>query len=299
MPVIKPILSFTLFLLLRRGVLFFIREKIYMLKAPCSRNKHDFGRTFQKTVWRRLSVRQSCGASVAVQGRERGRRCRLSSDKPRRNTRRRGEQAPFRAAELWRRRIFGAAAGFASFCGGNLRVSSGRGTCADGRCAACGRGEHGASRGSDGGPAARISDGCALLGLVHRRRRREALSERENLEGGRATGRCSSRTGCRKRTGAVFAGRAAAETSALGRHVRSRGEGAASPGMGETPGALCSVWRGARRVRHLERGDVRRRGTGVQQEMRKTRKSGARRRACGAGRACTMTCSRKSRAVLP
>lgn len=73
MPVIKPILSFTLFLLLRRGVLFFIREKIYILKAPCSRNKHDFGRTFRKTVCRRLSVRQSCGASVAVQGQERGR----------------------------------------------------------------------------------------------------------------------------------------------------------------------------------------------------------------------------------
>lgn len=138
MPVIKPILSFTLFLLLRRGVLFFIREKIYILKAPCSRNKHDFGRTFQKTVWRRPSGRQSCGASVAVQGRKRGRRCRLSSDKPRRNTRRSGEQAPFRAAELWRRRIFGAAGGFASFCGGNPRASSGRGTCADGRCAACG-----------------------------------------------------------------------------------------------------------------------------------------------------------------
>lgn len=104
------------------------------------------------------------------------------------------------------------------------------------------------------GPAARISDGCALLGLVHRRRRREALSERENLEGGRATGRSSSRTGCRKRTGAAFIGQAAAETSAQGRHVRSRGEGAASPGMGETPGALCSVWRGARRVCHLEGG---------------------------------------------
>ncbi len=127
MPVIKPILSFTLFLLLRRGVLFFIREKIYILKAPCSRNKHDFGRTFQKTVWRRPSGRQSCGASVAVQGRKRGRRCRLSSDKPRRNTRRSGEQAPFRAAELWRRRIFGAAGGFASFCGGKPRASSGKG----------------------------------------------------------------------------------------------------------------------------------------------------------------------------
>lgn len=127
MPVIKPILSFTLFLLLRRGVLFFIREKIYILKAPCSRNKHDFGRTFRKTVCRRLSVRQSCGACVAVQGRKRGRRCRLSSDKPRRNTRRRGEQAPFRAAELWRRRFLGAPGGFASFCGGNLRASSGRG----------------------------------------------------------------------------------------------------------------------------------------------------------------------------
>lgn len=111
MPVIKPILSFTLFLLLRRGVLFFIREKIYILKAPCSRNKHDFGRTFQKTVWRRPSGRQSCGASVAVQGRKRGRRCRLSSDKPRRNTRRSGEQAPFRAAELWRRRFWVLRAG--------------------------------------------------------------------------------------------------------------------------------------------------------------------------------------------
>lgn len=33
---------------------------------------------------------------------------RLSSDKPRRNTRRSGEQAPFRAAELWRRRFWGS-----------------------------------------------------------------------------------------------------------------------------------------------------------------------------------------------
>ena len=172
MPVIKPILSFTLFLLLRRGVLFFIREKIYMLKAPCSRNKHDFGRTFQKTVWRRPSGRQSCGASVAVQGRERGRRCRLSSDEPRRNTRRRGEQAPFRAAELWRRRFLGLRADLRRF---------------------------------------------------------------------------------------------AVET----------------------------------RVRHLERGDMRRRERCSLRERRTRRKSGEGRRACGAGRACAMTCSRKFRAVLP
>ena len=151
MPVIKPILSFTLFLLLRRGVLFFIREKIYMLKAPCSRNKHDFGRTFQKTVCRRLSVRQSCGACVAVQGRERGRTRRFHRTSRGGIRGRRGEQAPFR------RRSFGVA-GF-----GELRADLRRfavetrvrhlegGTCADGRCAACGRGERGGSRGSDGG----------------------------------------------------------------------------------------------------------------------------------------------------
>lgn len=220
MPVIKPILSFTLFLLLRRGVLFFIREKIYILKAPCSRNKHDFGRTFQKTVWRRPSGRQSCGASVAVQGRKRGRRCRLSSDKPRRNTRRRGEQVAFR------RRSFGVA-GFGELRadlrrfavetrvrhleGGDVR-----------RRETCSLRERRTRRksGERRRPAARISDGCALLGLVHRRRRREALSERENLEGGRATGRCSSRTGCRKRTGAAFAGRAAAGHASRAVHAR-------------------------------------------------------------------------------
>lgn len=164
---------------------------------------------------------------------------RLSSDKPRRNTRRRGEQAPFRAAELWRRRFLGS-------CGRICVVLRWK--------PACVIWKGGRAQKGDVQPAVRISDGCALLGLVHRRRRREALSERENLEGGRATGRSSSRTGCRKRTGAAFIGQAAAETSAQGRHVRSRGEGAASPGMGETPGALCSVWRGARRVCHLEGG---------------------------------------------
>lgn len=52
---------------------------------------------------------------------------RLLSDKPRRNTRRRGEQVAFRAAELWRRRFWGAAGGFAAFCGGKPRASSGKG----------------------------------------------------------------------------------------------------------------------------------------------------------------------------
>ena len=155
MPVIKPILSFTLFLLLRRGVLFFIREKIYMLKAPCSRNKHDFGRTFQKTVCRRPSGRQSCGASVAVQGRKRGRTRRFH----------RTSRGGIRGAEV-------------------SRLRSGR-----------------------------WSFDVAGFGELRADLRRFAVETR---------------------------------------------------------------------VRHLERGDVRRRGTGVQQEMKKTRKSGARRRACGA-----------------
>ena len=128
MPVIKPILSFTLFLLLRRGALFFIREKIYILKAPCSRNKHDLGRTFQKTVWRRPSGeaklrRKRCRARAGTGKDAHGfRRTSRGGIHGAEVSRLRSGRRSFGVAVFW-----GAAGGFASFCGGNPRASSGRG----------------------------------------------------------------------------------------------------------------------------------------------------------------------------
>ena len=180
--------------------------------------------------------------------------------------------------------FWGAAGGFASFCGGNPRASSGRGDV---------RRREMCSLRCESPTAAlslalSIGDGggrlCRSVKIWKAGERRGAARAGRDAERERA--RLSSDEPRRKRP--RWGGMCAPETKE--RRLR---------GWARLRGALCSVWRGARRVRHLERGDVRRRGTGVQQEMRKTRKSGAQRRACGAGRACAMTCSRKFRAVLP